>query len=433
MRKLFLRFYLTVVICFLGAALLVGSFYKHMIERTNERYLTDIFQSTITIIEEELGDLPQSLWHDEISRLRGTLPVPVQVEALDAYVLSPDNRVALASGDIILVADAGLYLHRIPKTDLMVVLGPVSYLEQLDNVSWPDIVALALMCLALGLPTWLWLRPFWRDLLAMIRQSRKVGTGDFSVRVSLDEASPLAPLGATFNRMAHDVEELSASRQAMIDAISHDLRTPLARLRYRLEALKAGADTPAVAAGMERDLDNIDALIEEWLTLRSLEARKLTMELQPLEILPWLSRQLDELSVSGNAIPLTNATPVRAPWLAADSYYLSRALGNLVSNARRYGGGRVEVTLAWQDGMAQLFVDDDGPGIPEEARARLVKAFERLEGSRNRDSGGFGLGLAIVAMIMRGHGGDVRIDDSPIGGARLVLSWPTTLRDAGKL
>ncbi|SMC29155.1 two-component system, OmpR family, sensor histidine kinase RstB [Andreprevotia lacus DSM 23236] len=433
MRRIFLRFYLTVVICFLVSSLLIGALYKHMIERTNEHYLSDIFQTTISIVESELGDLPQSLWHDEISRLRSKLPVPVQIEAIDAYTLTPANKQALADGDIILLEDQGIYLHRIPDAELMVALGPVPYLERIDNFSWPDWIALGLMCAALGLPTWLWLRPFWRDLLALIRQSRRFGAGEFGTRVALDDDSPLGPLGATFNRMAHDVEQLSSSRQAMIDAISHDVRTPLARLRYRLEAIKAGAPTPPQVEGIERDLNVIDQLIEEWLTLRRLEHQRFEMEMQPLEIVPWLERQLGELATGGDPVALRNLIPVKAPWLEADSYYLSRALGNLVSNARRYGKGHVSVTLDWRDGRILLMVDDDGPGIPVTARERLLQPFERLEGSRNVATGGYGLGLTIAGMVMHGHGGELRIDDAPGGGARVILTWPSPLKDASKL
>ncbi|WP_169741352.1 ATP-binding protein [Andreprevotia chitinilytica] len=433
MRKIFLRFYFTVVVSFLISSLAIGAIYKQLLERTNEHYLSDIFQTTISIVESELGDLPQSLWHDEIKRLRAKLPVPVQIETLDTYILNADNKRSLADGDIILLEDRGLYLHRIPDTELMVTLGPVPFLERIDNISWPDIIALALMCLALGIPTWLWLRPFWRDLLALVRQSRKFGAGEFSARVALGAGSPLGPLGATFNRMAHDVEELSSSRQAMIDAISHDVRTPLARLRYRLEALKAGAAAEAQIAGIERDLENIDQLVEEWLTLRRLEHQRFKMELQPLEIVPWLSNQLTELATGGNAIPLYNQTQVKAPWVEADSYYLSRALGNLVSNARRYGRGQVEVSLEWREGWLRIAVDDNGPGIPQAARSRLQQPFERLEGSRNQATGGYGLGLTIARMVMSGHGGDIRIEDAPLGGARVVLTWPVALRDVSKL
>lgn len=433
MRQVFIRFYLTVVLCFLGSSLLIGGFYKQMIERTNQRYLSDMFLSTVSLIEKELGDLPPSMWHDEASRLRGKLPVPVEIDSLDAYVLSDENKAALARGDIILLQDRGLYLHRIHKTQQMVVLGPISFLEHLDGISWPDILALVLMCLALGVPTWLWLRPFWRDLIQVIRQSRRLGAGDFTVRVSVDDSSPLAALGTNFNRMAHDVEELTASRRAMIDAVSHDLRTPLARLRYRLEAIKAGANSQTQVEGIERDLGQIDQLIDEWLTMSSLDSPQLRMEVQPLEMVPWIQRLLNEYTLDGIEPTFENASGEANPMLDVDSYYFGRAVSNLLSNARRYGGKQIHLTLLWQEGTASLHIDDNGDGIPVEDRARLLQPFTRLEGSRNKATGGFGLGLAIVAMIMRGHGGAVSIHDAPSGGARLSLTWPTPMRSADAL
>ena len=428
MRQVFLRFYLTVVVCFLATSLLIGGIYKQLIERTNQRYLTDIFKSTVSIIEEELGDLPPSLWHDEASRLRGKLPVPVQIEKLGEYSLSAENQKSLEKGDIILLLDKGLYIHRIHKTDQMVVLGPIPFLTDLDNISWLDFLALLMMGAALGLPTWLWLRPFWRDLLQIIQQSRRVGQGDFAARVKLDESSALASLGVTFNSMAQDVEQLTTSRRAMIDAVSHDLRTPLARMRYRLEAIKSGADSGPQVAALERDLGQIDALIEEWLTMSSLDSPQMQMNIQPQAMLPWLGKIAAELSLSGKAPQIVNQIDAIDPYLEMDSYYFGRAVSNVLSNARRYGGDTIVMTLKWHEGMAQLLIDDNGEGIPEEQRSRLLQPFTRMEGSRNKATGGFGLGLAIVAMILRGHGGQVSIESAPAGGARIILAWPSPLR-----
>lgn len=430
MRQVFLRFYFTVAMGFLFAALLIGTAYKQLVDRANQRYLTDIFSATISIIERELGDLPFSLWHDEVRRIAGRIPVPVQVEMLDSYTLSPVNQKALRDGDIIRLYDEDLYLHRIHQTDVMVVLGPIPFLSKTDQISLEDILALFLMSLSLGVPAWLWLRPLWRDLLELTQQGRRLGEGDFSARVALGENSALALLGGAFNRMAHDIQELTSSRRAMIDAISHDLRTPLARLRYRLEAVKSGAQVEPAIAAIERDITSIDQLIEEWLTLSSLDKPEMQIERQPLEILAWLERLVAEYTFEGGPVEVTNATTAKCPLVDADSYYLGRAIGNLLNNALRYGGKRVQLTLLWVADTATLHVDDDGPGIPESERARLLLPFERLDVSRNRRTGGFGLGLAIVAMVLRAHGGDVTIDASPQGGARVTLTWPTPLRDA---
>lgn len=428
MRRLFLRFYLTLVICFLLSYLVIGAIYKQLIDRTNQRYLTDIFQTTITIIERELGDLPLSLWHDTVSQIADKIPLPVQVESIDAYSLSAENIVALKNGDIILLYGEDLYLHRIRDTGLMVVLGPIPFLARFEAISWEDVLAVFLMCLALGIPTWLWMRPFWRDLMMLSRQGRQLGLGDFSVRVALRPHSALAQLGSTFNRMAHDVEELTASRRAMIDAVSHDLRTPLARLRYRLEALKSGVDAEKQFMAIERDLGQIDELIQEWLTMSSLDRSGAIMELQALEIVPWLQRLAGEYAGEQNVPEVGNGSGLRLPLVDVDSYYFGRAVSNLLVNARRYGGDKVALLFEWREGWASVHVDDNGPGIPLADRSRLLQPFERMEGSRNRATGGFGLGLSIVAMIMQGHGGRVEISDSPHGGARVSLIWPSGLR-----
>ncbi|STR45407.1 ATP-binding protein [Iodobacter fluviatilis] len=430
MRQLFLRFYLTVVVCFLASSLVIGALYKNLLERSNEHYLSDIFKTTISVVESTLGDLPPSIWHDEVKRLKNKLPLPVEIETLNTYTLSPGNQDALINGDIIFLQNQDVYLHRIPDTGLMVVLGPVPYLQRLDNFAWADLVALLLMCAALGVPTWLWLRPLWRDLQHMARQSRQLGEGDFSTRVTLHEGSTLNSLGVTFNRMAHDVEELTASRKALIDAVSHDLRTPLARLRYRLEAIKGGAESSQQIVAIERDLGQIDELIEEWLTMSTLDKPQLKLETQAIEILPWLRRQISEFSSQGNITPeLINLLPGKTPFLEADSHYLTRALANLMGNARRYGGTAILLTIEWENGLAKLHVDDNGQGIPESERQRLLQPFERLEVSRNRQTGGFGLGLAIVSMIMRGHNGAAVISDAPLGGARVTLCWPSPLKN----
>lgn len=431
MRQVFVRFYLTVAICFLFAALLIGAAYKRVVDRANQRYLSDIFVATTSVIESELGDIPNSLWHDEVKRIADKVPVPVQIDPLDSYILAPANQKSLLEGDIIMLYDQDLYLHRINDTGMMVVLGPIPFLARTDRINAEDVLALFLMCLSLGMPAWLWLRPLWQDLLKLSRFGRKLGEGDFSARVDLPEASALALLGSAFNRMAHDVEELTFSRRAMIDAVSHDLRTPLARLRYRMEAIKAGADIESTLNAVGRDLSQIDELIEEWLTMNSLDKPEMRVECQPVEMMAWLQHFVSEYNFKSGPVEVVNQSGVELPVMDVDSFYLGRALGNLMSNALRYGGDGVrgKLTLVWEAGQATLHVDDNGPGIPETERVRLLQPFERLEVSRNRRTGGFGLGLAIVSLVMKAHGGSASIDSSPLGGARISLQWPTLLRD----
>ncbi|XZG70467.1 ATP-binding protein [Chitinibacteraceae bacterium HSL-7] len=421
MGKLFARFYLTLVLCFLGSGLLVGAVYKQMLERINRQYLSDVFQTTLTIVENELGALPQSLWHDEIARLRDKLPVPVSIAAIRQYDISDDLRERIIKGDTLYVSNRSVYLRRIPRTELVIELGPIQYLSRLEGFSWLDALGLSLMAAALLLPSWLWLRPFWRDLLMLIRQSRSLGRGHFGARATLGTSSPLAPLSETMNRMAADIEDLTTSRQAMIDAISHDVRTPLARLRYRLEAAKAGMPIDTILEGAERDLAQMDQLVEEWLTLRKLERPELKLDCQSFDAVPWLAQIAAE---QPDAVAFENISGASYATLSADRYYLGRAVTNLLTNAARYGGGTVRMTLARTPPHLTISVDDNGPGIPVDAREQVLKPFERIEGSRNRATGGYGLGLAITLMIVERHGGTLSIDDSDLGGARMIIRLP---------
>ncbi len=430
MRKLFFRFYLTVVVSFLISVLVIGSIYKNVVRETNNRYLTDIFETSLYLIERELSDYPEAEWRDAINNIRNRIPVPVQIEPIDTYVLQPDNENALRRGDIIRLEDSNLFLQRIPHSEYIVTMGPVTYLHFISTLQWVDVLAILSLCLTLGVPAFLWMRPLWRHSRQLSEVSRRLGSGDFAARADLPSSSALSDLSETINAMAANIEELIASRKAMIDAVSHDLRTPIARLRYRLEALHGVTDTPLahkVIGQIGRDIDSLSEMTEELLLLGSLERPELSLDLQDIRLEPWLEQLLSGIGGNGLAPPIINAITAGPAVVRADPYYLGRAITNLAVNARRYCKEQVQVTLEWHDGLASLHVDDDGPGIPADSREQVLQPFTRLEQSRNRQTGGYGLGLAIVQRIMRWHGGTISIDQSPLGGARLTLSWPTPL------
>jgi two-component system sensor histidine kinase RstB len=110
--------------------------------------------------------------------------------------------------------------------------------------------------------------------------------------------------------------------------------------------------------------------------------------------------------------------------LPFDAKNLERAIGNLLSNAQKYADNQIQIHVVKTEDQCTIYVDDDGPGIPEQERNDIFAPFKRLDNSRTRATGGYGIGLAIVKQIVQGHGGEVRIDDAPLGGARFVVSWP---------
>jgi len=421
MRKLFIQFYLLLVTCFIVAVIMVGAVYKQAVDKVGERYLSDLLRTSLSLIEAELKGVPPQMWGEMLARADNDLSFHIKVEPLSQYSLDDESYQALANGDIVMIEDSYLFLQRISNSDYVLVAGPLRYLFFLHQLKWFDYALLAFVGLSLALPVFLWMRPHWRDLSALERAATRLGAGQFDTRVNLSERSGVARLGLAFNRMIDSINELLASKKSLTNAVAHELRTPLARLRYRL-ALLENADT----AAMERDLNAIDSLIEELLLHARLDRPEMTLALSQLDAVPWARTRLADIGAIEPELDWVLATDASTPLsIQADKHLLSRALDNLLTNARRYARTTVQVKLAEdRDGWA-LSVEDDGPGIPAEDRDRVFEPFVRLDESRARHTGGHGLGLAIVAGIARAHHGSISVDnDGALGGARFTLRWP---------
>jgi len=222
-----------------------------------------------------------------------------------------------------------------------------------------------------------------------------------------------------------EVAQLLAEREELLLAVSHELRTPLMRLRFATEILMDEDDPDerqAQAERVQRDIDELDELVEDLLAwgrldaeaVRSNEAVDVRQELERLAERAARSREGVEASVG----------QVDVAKLAADRRLLRRAVGNLVSNAVRYGQGKVELSAVRQGATLALRVDDDGPGIPATERDKVMEPFVRLEASRSVEFGGTGLGLALVARIAQAHGGSLNLDTAALGGLRAEVRLP---------
>lgn len=203
-------------------------------------------------------------------------------------------------------------------------------------------------------------------------------------------------------------------RTALLASVSHDLRTPLTRLKLAL----ALSEPTRATAEMKRDLSEMEHMIDEYLAFARGEGG------EALEPAP-LRRLIDEVSegaVRAGAQVKVTADPELTATVRPNA--LKRALANLVMNAAAHGE-RVEVAARRRaQGGVEIVVDDDGPGIPAEQYEEAFKAFARLDESRNQNTKGVGLGLAIARDVARGHGGDITLDRSPLGGLRAVVRLP---------
>ncbi|MFM5081841.1 two-component system sensor histidine kinase RstB [Aeromonas veronii] len=425
MRRLFIQFYLLLIGCFTLAILLVGVVYQVTAERAGDRYLERMMQGSLGLLTGELARTPPERWPDRLAEQSSQFTLPLKIGELVRQPLASEDQAFLAAGNIVIVEEDDTFLQRIPDTDRVLIVGPVPYLSYLHELHWVDVGLLLVIGLSLGLPILLWLRPHWRGLQQLEQTARRVGDGDLSCRTNLLPGSSLARVGRTFDQMATQLQAMIASRKQLTDAIAHELRTPLVRLRYRLAMLDP-APAEQEQQALERDLGALDALIEEMLTYAKLDRPELPLQRDELELSHWAQTHLGDWQALAPEKRLTLDRPPRhMPW-CGDQRLLTRAVENLIGNALRYAESEVTLSISRLQENYLLEVSDDGPGIDPALAPQIFEPFVRLDQSRDRRTGGTGLGLAIVRSIARHHGGDVALLASD-HGARFCLTLPVHL------
>jgi signal transduction histidine kinase len=245
-----------------------------------------------------------------------------------------------------------------------------------------------------------------------------LGRDPVGAPVLLRGPSEIGVAARAFNEMQARLKRYVQDRTAMVGAISHDLRTPLARIRFRMEAA-----SPALRGAVIADVEQMEAMIAAVLAfIRDASAQKTR---EPLDLLSVLECAVDDATTTGGAATiLTDAHPT----VEGDAAALQRLFANLIDNAIRYGA-RAEVSIRQGAGCARVEIADEGPGLPPAELERVFEPFYRAERSRNLDAGGIGLGLAIARSIAREHGGDLDLVNGPRG---LIARVQLPADDGGK-
>jgi signal transduction histidine kinase len=249
------------------------------------------------------------------------------------------------------------------------------------------------------------------------------GEGDLGVRVPMSGSDEVAFLASRFNRAAEQIETLVkshetllASQKSLLANASHELRSPLTRIRMGLELM---GGTPGTAAKDEitRNITELDQLIEEILLASRLDAREADLgTVEPVDLMGLAAEECARVQAGLEVV----GTSLTVPGIAK---LLRRAVRNLLENARRYGAGEVVLTLTHEGQEAVLRVCDRGPGVPQALQDRIFEPFYRLPGASERE-GGVGLGLALVKSIAQRHGGTVHCSSREGGGACFEIRLP---------
>ncbi len=322
---------------------------------------------------------------------------------------------------------------RLSDTGQIIRIGPIA---MLDPYPFKLLATIGLFVLAsISVAIYVLVRGLERRLSKLERAAIRLARGDLDTRVKLHGSDSVGQLAAAFNNMASHIQGLLSIQKEMIRGVSHELRTPVARIRFGLEMVmdvESDRERESYIKGIDGDIEELDHLIDEILTYARLEEGVPDIRFERLDVDQIATRVVEEHQRQKSAIVIEHI-PCRIMEsrrrIDVEERYIHRAIQNLVSNACRYANGRVEVRFSIGHDNCRIDVEDDGPGIPEDQRERVFTAFSRLDDSRTRASGGYGLGLSIVRRIMHWHNGKALVSTSEtLGGARFSLIWPKRQR-----
>jgi len=403
--------------------------------QTEESYQDDAVLAgtgTGTIIKEYLQRYPEQQWQERIKTLAPHFGIPLSIIAfdeLDKTALSAEDKQRLIDHQIAKsqygTPDQTFYF-KIQNSDAVIVAGPLGLPLILRHIT---LIVILILGLIVAMVIFLWMRPLWGNLQSLSRATQAFGEGHFNTRANTSKYSPIKGISQSFNAMAHRIQTLISSHKELTNAVSHELRTPLARLRFSLEMIESSTrekDKNRYLNEMHIDINELDALINELLTYARFEREKPEINYQYITVINWVKQQIIRANhlAAPLKIRLTTDNLNEMDTISIESRLMARALNNLINNAIKYADTLISISVSKQPAYYQFIVDDDGPGIPHAMADEIFEPFKRADSSRDRGTGGFGLGLAIAKQIIDWHQGNIILAQPHLGGARFIITLP---------
>ncbi|AZD08804.1 Two-component system sensor histidine kinase [Pseudomonas chlororaphis] len=431
MLRILIRLYLVTIVSFSAAIYLVPEL---VVKVFHERFITynlDYSRGLQTLIVKQFRGVPSEQWPALAAEMDQEFqPLHIVLTRNDDADFTLYERERLQRGEnVVRVGDWGWRTLAVAPLDEQMAVQMVVPPDPIDVslLYWSINVLIGATMLACLL---LWLRPHWRDLERLKHAAERFGKGHLSERTQIPSSSNIGSLANVFDTMAGDIENLLNQQRDLLNAVSHELRTPLTRLDFGL-ALALSDDLPATSRerlqGLVAHIRELDELVLELLSYSRLQI--------PAQLPEQVEVSLDEFidSILGSVDDELESPDIVIDVLlhgslerfSLDPRLTARAIQNLLRNATRYCEKRIQVGVHVSERGCEIWVDDDGIGIPDDERERVFEPFYRLDRSRDRATGGFGLGLAISRRALEAQGGTLTVEASPLGGARFRLWLPT--------
>ncbi|WP_285358312.1 ATP-binding protein [Pseudomonas sp. lyk4-R2A-10] len=424
MLRLFLGLFLVMTVGLVAALQTVEHTFNALLDNQMQAYNREAVRGQAWSLIEHMRDQQGSAREAQLEALRPHYGLTLSLVEADQLNLNDQEKAELAQDLLVIRDDYTQFISNIDGGSqlLSIKLPPEPSLM-------PFYIAGAYLMLAvlLGIVLYFWVRPHWRDLEKLRLAAERFGDNDLSVRIQLSKRSNIRDLAGHFNLMAARIEGLIANQRELTNAVSHELRTPIARLSFELDQLKQQPDASQnreLIADMYADLGELEEMVSELLTYASLERGATVITRENIQAANWLDSVVGSVALEAEAAGVQLLiVDCRVDEVRIEPRFMARAVINLLRNAIRYAEQRVEVSLVRVGDQYEVQVNDDGPGVPLAGREKIFEPFSRLDASRDRRTGGFGLGLALVRRVSQSHGGQVEVGDSPWGGASFRMTW----------
>ncbi len=441
LRTLTLSLLLTIVVASVGSGLLLDKLYSELYSsEASTKELTQVqldvigAQLSATIRKLEKKEEFIQLWQDENSSLSLEIITRDDIRIPEELLQELEN-----TGHITLSSSANLSYYSFLKEDnsYLVMRSPLAGNNNQPN--WLPILFTVIFYVLLMLIVFTWLFPLIRRLQTMQLSAKKLGEGDLSARITPSVISHIKDIELEFNRMAQRIEELVSDISLLSSAISHEMRAPLAKLQFGLDALREEEDEQARRIYQDR-LDKVIAdmthLIDTLLKYARLDKNIAQLPKDGVDLLELCSSltasvmQANKVASSSQAESIDISIKAKKTFyiVKGDVFYLNLLLENLVANAVKYGKGKILISLDQSDNKILLSVEDNGPGIAEQFKQNIFKPFIRGDETKSESEAqrasqkGYGLGMALVKRIADLHSVEIEITQSEtLGGAKLIL------------
>jgi len=429
------RLYISIIFVVLGSIFITGWGLDKLV--ANDTTLDNsgeakLYEKLIEGFHDELVQVSQQELNDKALKLSKQFQLAIAIKDTNSIALPVELHQQLSqTGGLLLAAETGSYLlkelNKYPNKLIQLNLPT----EEVKESAY-DMLLTIILYLCICLILILWLLPLTRRLYLLNTTASKIGAGDISARVKTSRFSYLYVFEKSFNNMANQIEKLFADNKILARSLSHDIRTPMACLRFGIDAAidsKNIEKKDSYIRRMDDELTRMEDMTEAFLEYASLEQHSFNLRLDNSNINDLLLSVGSDCSTLAekNKIELNYNLPKEEIYHTVDFHWCYRAFQNLISNAVQHAISTVEISAHLESQSLYITIEDDGDGIPKDKQKIIFDPFVKLDKERARADGHFGLGLAITAKVVSWHNATIAAGSSKnLKGARVTICFPIT-------